>query len=235
MFGIFGKFFIIGLIISIALVIPGHQIKAQVESRSTYLDPLYDIIEGIGEGMDDLLNPKPLEKLENSKCLASFLSGGTSGIKKTGHLIIGTNCDDKIEGDDYDDIIYSLAGVDRVFAGAGNDIIYGGPGDNRLYGENGDDIVVPGEGADIVDGGSGNDLLFGGVGNTLLAGGDGNDQLIAGIGATLMYGGSGSNNFDCGINSMILDYNPDNGDIVAGKCKIVNNVVIDFPNYVDIP
>lgn len=27
---------------------------------------------------------------------------------------------------------------------------------------------------------------------------------------------------------MVLDYNPDNGDTVAGKCKIFNNVGIEF-------
>ena len=43
-----------------------------------------------------------------------------------------------------------------------------------------------------------------------------------------MDGGPGGNGFDCGSSSVVLDYNPDNGDTVAGKCKIVNNVGIEF-------
>jgi hypothetical protein len=49
-----------------------------------------------------------------------------------------------------------------------------------------------------------------------------------------MDGGPGSNGFDCGSSSIILDYNPDNGDTIAGKCKIINNVGIDFPSDIDL-
>ncbi len=232
MCGSFNKLFIISLIISLALVLPGHQVNAQLGPID--LGPLGDIIDSIGNTLDNLLNSKPLDKLGDPKCLASGLTGGESGIKKKGHLIIGTNCDDKIKGGGDDEIIYSLGGIDMVFAGAGNDIIYGGLGDKRLYGENGDDIIMPGVGSNLVDGGPGNDVLFGALGNNLLVGGDGNDQLIAGTGTTVMDGGPGSNDFDCGINSMILDYNPDNGDTMAGKCKILNNVGIDFPSDNDL-
>jgi Ca2+-binding RTX toxin-like protein len=232
MCGHFKKLFIISLIVSLALIVPGHQVEAQL---SIDLSGIQDIIDNIGAGLDKLINSKPLDKLENSGCLASGLTGGESGIKKKGHLIIGTNCDDKIKGDGDDEIIYTLGGVDRVFAGKGNDIIYGGLGDDRLYGERDDDIIMPGSGSNLLDGGPGNDILFGGLGNNLLVGGDGNDQLIAGIGTTIMDGGPGSNGFDCGGSSIVLDYNPDNGDTVAGKCKIVNNVGIDFPSDIDLP
>jgi hypothetical protein len=48
-----------------------------------------------------------------------------------------------------------------------------------------------------------------------------------------MEGGTGSNSFDCGlalVKSIVLDYNPDNGDTIAGQCKIVNNIGTDTPN-----
>ena len=41
---------------------------------------------------------------------------------------------------------------------------------------------------------------------------------------------SGANHFDCPISllglarAVVLDYNPDNGDTIAGQCKIVNTV-----------
>jgi Ca2+-binding RTX toxin-like protein len=174
----------------------------------------------------ELIDSKSLNDIKQSKCIADGLSGGT-GIKKVGRLIIGTNCNDKIKGNNKDEIIYSLAGTDRVFAKGGNDIIYGGAGTDRLYGEKGDDIINAGAGGNLLDGGPGNDVLAGGAGNDLMVGGSGNDQLLSGLGSTIMEGGTGSNSFDCGLvpaKSIVLDYNPDNGDTIAGQCKIVNNV-----------
>ena len=223
------KLLVIVLLASIALVLPAKQVNAQLID----LDGIQDVIDNIGDALDNVLNSKSIDKLSDSSCLNDGLVGGPSEIKRKGHLIIGTPCSDKIKGDSDDEIIYTLGGVDRVFAGMGNDIIYGGLGDNRLYGERDDDIIIPGGGSNLVDGGPGNDVLFGGLGNNLLLGGDGNDQLIAGIGTTIMDGGPGSNGFDCGPSSIVLDYNPDNGDTVAGKCKIVNNVGIKFSSDTD--
>jgi Ca2+-binding RTX toxin-like protein len=180
----------------------------------------------------DLVDSKSLRNVQESKCIADGLTGGT-GIKERGRLIIGTNCNDKIKGNNKAQIIYTLAGTDRVFAKGGNDIIYGGSGTDRLYGEKGDDIINAGAGGNLLDGGPGNDALAGGVGNDLLVGGDGNDQFLAGPGSTIMEGGKGSNSFDCGLvvgKSIVLDYNPDNGDTIAGQCKIVNNIGTDTPN-----
>lgn len=224
----FTKLSVIALMTSLLLVIPGNIVNAQVDLPDFDFGPLNDLIENMGDKLDNLLGSKSIDKVSDASCLSDGLVGGPSEIKRKGHLIIGTPCSDKIKGDGDDEIIYTLGGVDRVFAGMGNDIIYGGLGDNRLYGERDDDIIIPGGGSNLVDGGPGSDVLFGGVGNNLLLGGDGNDQLIAGIGTTIMDGGPGGNGFDCGPSSMVLDYNPDNGDTVAGKCKIVNNVGIEF-------
>ena len=84
------------------------------------------------------------------------------------------------------------------------------------------------------DGGPGDDVLFGALGNNLLVGGQDNDQLIAGAGTTIMDGGTGNNEYDCSGNSIVLDYNPDNGDTVAGNCKIINNEGIDFSRDINI-
>jgi Ca2+-binding RTX toxin-like protein len=187
--------------------------------------------------LDTFLDSRPIRSFSDTKCVASALTGGTDGITERGVLIIGTNCDDKIKGSEKDEIIYTLGGVDRVFAKQGNDIIYGGLGSDRLYGEQGDDIVIAGAGENLLDGGPGSDVLSGGAGSNLLVGGDNDDELIAGLGTTVMYGGAGTNSFDCGLapgRTMVLDYNPSKGDTIAGQCKIVNNIGTDFPNDIEI-
>jgi Ca2+-binding RTX toxin-like protein len=187
--------------------------------------------------LDTFLDSRPIRSFSDTDCVASALTGGTDGITERGLLIMGTNCDDKIKGTEKDEIIYTLGGVDRVFAKHGNDIIYGGLGSDRLYGEQGDDIVIAGAGENLLDGGPGSDVLSAGAGSNLLVGGDNDDELIAGIGTTVMYGGTGANSFDCGLlpgKTIVLDYNPNKGDTIAGQCKIVNNIGTDFPNDIEI-
>jgi Ca2+-binding RTX toxin-like protein len=171
--------------------------------------------------------------------------GSSAGITKLGKL------GDRIEGLDFnsgvffgnietcsdattcigtnkDDIVYG--GVrEQVFALNGKDMIFGGL-DSQLYGGNNDDIVLAGAGHNVVDGGPGDDTLLGGVGNDLLTGGNGNDKLFAGTGDAVLDGGPGANHFDCPVSllglarAIVLDYNPDNGDTIAGQCKVVNTV-----------
>jgi len=182
-----------------------------------------------------LLEFKSLENLGESECLLSGLTGDTSGITKKGNLITGTNCDDKINGGKSNEIIYTLAGIDEAYAKDGNDIVYGGSGDDKLYGGNGDDIIMAGGGSNLLDGGPGSDVLISGLGNNLLVGGSGNDFLIGGSGSTIMYGAGGSNSFDCGIGpGIVLDYNPSNGDTVAGECNILNNMGTNIDSEIEI-
>ena len=129
-------------------------------------------------------------------------------------------------GTDKDDIIYG--GLrSQVFALDGDDMIYGGA-DSFLYGGKDDDLILAGAGKGLVDGGNGDDVMLGGLGNQLIVGGKGNDKLFGGTGDSVMDGGTGANHFDCPISllglarAVVLDYNPDNGDTIAGQCKIVN-------------
>ena len=131
-------------------------------------------------------------------------------------------------GTNNDDIIYG--GLrEQVFGLKGEDMIFGGL-DNQLYGQQGDDLIFVAAGHNLADGGNGDDTMLGGVGNDLLTGGKGNDKLFAGTGDSVLDGGSGANHFDCPISllglarAVVLDYNPDNGDTIAGQCKIVNTV-----------
>jgi Ca2+-binding RTX toxin-like protein len=94
---------------------------------------------------------------------------------------------------------------------------------------------MAGGGSNLLDGGPGSDVLISGLGNNLLVGGSGNDFLIGGSGSTIMYGGGGSNSFDYGLGpGIVLDYNPSNGDTVAGECKILNNMGTNIDSEIEI-
>jgi hypothetical protein len=150
-----------------------------------------------------------------------------SGIVTVGNVItcpllitcVGTN---------HDDIIYAGA-KSLVFGLNGNDIVYSGL-DDQVYGGKGNDLLIAGPGRVLLDGGPADDVLLGGLGNNLLVGGSGNDKLFAGTGSTVMFGGSGANHFDCPLSvlglakTVVMDYNPTNGDTIAGSCKIVNTI-----------
>jgi Ca2+-binding RTX toxin-like protein len=150
-------------------------------------------------------------------------------------------CDDSSTcvGTSNDDIIRG-GNTEQVYGRGGDDMIFGGLS-NQLYGGGQDDIILAGAGSNVLDGDSGDDLLMGSLGNDLLTGGSGNDKLFAGGGDTIMKGGEGANHFDCPISLMglaraiVLDYNPDKGDTIAGVCKVVNTVIGDNTGEENIP
>jgi Ca2+-binding RTX toxin-like protein len=131
-------------------------------------------------------------------------------------------------GTNNDDIIFPGAGA-LVFARPGNDIVFGAVND-QVYGGDGNDIITLGAGHSLSAGGSGDDSLFGGLGSGILSGGPGNDKLFAGPVATVMNGGGGANHFNCPLSvaglarSIVLDYNPSNGDTISGSCTLVNTI-----------
>jgi serralysin len=87
-------------------------------------------------------------------------------------VILGTACNDTLQGGDGPELIVGGRGNDSIHGGGGNDTLFGGPGDDTLDG---------GEGVDLLFGGDGNDVLhdhhtvgFGEPDDTL-DGGRGND------------------------------------------------------------
>jgi Ca2+-binding RTX toxin-like protein len=164
-------------------------------------------IEELGERIDGIEIPSGIVRFGNIQtCPALVTCTGTNG----------------------DDVIYAGA-MERVLALDGDDIVYGGVS-NQIYGGKNDDLLMAGAGKVYVDGGPGSDILIAGLGNALLTGGDGNDKLFAGPASSVMYGGKGANNFDCPLSvlglarSVVMDYNPTNGDTLSGPCKIINTV-----------
>jgi len=67
--------------------------------------------------------------------------------------------DDRITGDDGDNILAGFGGNDTVDGGAGDDNLQGGDGNDRLSGGDGTDLIFGQAGADTLNGGKGIDLV----------------------------------------------------------------------------
>lgn len=105
------------------------------------------------------------------------------GEKGNDTIIVKTNNNTTVFGDDGCDIIETSGGCDFIFAGDGNDIVKAGGGTDFIMGECGDDLLCGGAGADRIDGGWGCDTLYGEGGNDVLCGGYGYDKGFGGGGA----------------------------------------------------
>lgn len=130
-------------------------------------------------------------------------------------LIIGTDGDDQIHGDD------SLGGWrntgrDIVYGNQGNDTIYGESGNDQLYGDDDDDVIDGGAGNDRLEGGVGNDLLWGGPGRDVLFGEAGDDELYGGSGNDILRGGDGIDTIDGGTGNDTIEGGLDSDLLVGG-------------------
>jgi VCBS repeat-containing protein len=117
------------------------------------------------------------------------------------HLISGTSFNDRLQGNNGNDIILGAnrydwlqgeAGDDLLVGGNSNDRLYGDEGDDNLYGDAGNDYLDGGKGNDALIGGSGKDRLYGDIGDDYLAGGSGNDRLNGDKGDDTLIGGTGN-------------------------------------------
>ena len=97
--------------------------------------------------------------------------------------IIGTEGNDRLEGNHKNNRMLGLGGDDRLYGRQGNDVIFGNAGNDRLYGGQGNDNLI---------GGTGDDYLAGGRGTNRLSGGEGNDILNSRLGNDFLDGGTGT-------------------------------------------
>lgn len=103
-------------------------------------------------------------------------------------FLTGTSTDDRIQGTQEADIVFSLDGDDTI-------LTYGQPRSSDRYAEyraqavdrggfvfaaGGDDTVKAGGGADTVYGGDGDDVITGGAGTDVLGGSSGDDIFVFG-------------------------------------------------------
>ena len=116
-----------------------------------------DILQG-GEGTDSASYA-----YSESGVTANLATGGTEGDAMgdtyTGiEILTGTNFEDILTGDKYNN---------RIYAGGGDDLISGGLGDDKLFGNGGSDTLIGGSGDDILDGSTGSDVFTGGAGRDI--------------------------------------------------------------------
>ena len=130
-------------------------------------------------------------------------------------IINGTDGNDSIKAEYYNDLIYGYDGNDTINGDYGNDTMYGNGGNDYIYATYGDDLVYGGDGNDTINTSEGYDTIYGEngddyisgsnfdycKGNSFLSGGDGNDTIsgrnyldtiIGGIGNDVLYGYNGN-------------------------------------------
>jgi len=136
----------------------------------------------------------------------------------------GLDGNDTIAGSsDSNERLLGNNGDDIIGGGGGNDIIYGGKENDRLDGNDGNDLVRGDAGNDIIFGGFGNDILRGGQGDDDLDGNEGNDFLVGDRGIDVLTGGPGADIFvlrsneQFGVNGadVVTDFNFNEGDRIG--------------------
>ena len=187
-----------------------------------------DIIEG--EGGDDLVYAGDGDDLAYGGAGSDTLHGeggnDVLGGDAGGDVLDGGLGNDSLWGGDGNDTLLGGDGADLIEAGEGDDYADAGSGNDRVYGRNGDDSLDGGAGNDAIWGDNGNDTVLGGwgddwlnggTGNDILNGGPGNDTLRGGPGDDVFWGGAGADVFEFFRDhdtGRIMDFNPDEGDII---------------------
>ncbi|MFA5952838.1 MAG: S8 family serine peptidase, partial [Hyphomicrobium sp.] len=134
---------------------------------------------------DDLLLPGSIAAPEQISEQAWAVALGKLGPR----IYRGFAGDDKIVGDDSDEVLEGGDDRDDLFANGGNDRLEGGSGGDVLLGGAGNDELLGGDDADYLDGGTGVDVLAGGSGNDTLVSSDGSDALYGDLGDDVLQGG----------------------------------------------
>ncbi len=150
------------------------------------------------------------------------------------YILIGTNEPDYLSGDEHDNWLAGLSGIDSYDADKGDDILFvenpesyikGGEGMDSViftspqnnilnltqseveiaFGQRGNDILIGGGRSSVyINAGEGDDLLIGGAANDVLVGDLGNDLIDGGAGNDLIYGGKDQDQLLGGIGDDIL-------------------------------
>jgi len=105
---------------------------------------------------------------------------GNNPTPSLDRIIIGTRQRDRLRGGNGNDTIKAKGNNDKLWGDDGDDLLRGGGGKDKLRGGDGTDKLIGNGGNDILWGNGGNDLLKGGGGKDKLRGGLGDDTLIGG-------------------------------------------------------
>jgi Ca2+-binding RTX toxin-like protein len=160
-----------------------------------------DTIEG-GIGADTLFGGLGTDTLSylSAKSGVSFslntgigTQGDAAGDVISGfEIVIGSNYNDSITGDQSANTIQLGAGDDQAFGLGGDDLLHGGAGADTLNGGADNDTLSGDSGNDTLVGGAGNDLIIGGKGSDILTDDAGNETFVwtRGDGSDTIQGGS---------------------------------------------
>jgi Ca2+-binding RTX toxin-like protein len=104
--------------------------------------------------------------------------------------VIGTDSNDYLLGNLFDNNLAGYGGNDSVYGMEGHDTLTGGNGNDIIYGSDGNDWVMGDAGADYLSGGSNNDTIRGGDNSDTMTGGTGVDTVeyentLSGVTASL--------------------------------------------------
>ena len=143
-------------------------------------DQLY-ILEG--EHVNSIYDTLDLETIFN------FSIEGGNGVDtlKLQSNLHGTHVDLSAEIGKISNIIFSIEGIERIYATDSVDEIIGGANQIEIFGGDGADFLSGGSADDSLYGGLGDDTLLGGLGDDLLVGDQGADTLIGGFGNDTLY------------------------------------------------
>ncbi len=149
----------------------------------------------------------------NDGNLSSF-PWGVWGLDGNDTIAGSSDSNERLLGNNGDDIIGGGGGNDIIYGGKGNDGVDGNDGNDVVRGDSGNDLIFGGFGSDILRGGQGDDDLGGNEGNDFLAGDRGVDVLTGGLGADIFVLRS---NEAFGVNGadVITDFNFDEGDRIG--------------------
>jgi len=220
----------------------GDTIYGEDGNTGTYLDDLIDAEDPVAVTIYDSFGIDTINfssvRNDQSIDLNAEAISDVGGLK--GNLIIardvtienanGGSGDDRITGNQVDnvlnggaghDALYGQDGADRLIGGLGNDAAYGDAGDdtvlsfsgeNQLSGGDGADVLLGGFGADTLSGGAGDDVLRGDMGRGMFAG---SDRLDGGTGNDILMGAGGADTF-------VFRLRPNNGSDIIGSFAVAD-------------
>jgi Ca2+-binding RTX toxin-like protein len=178
-------------------------------------DDQYIIVPG---SVDEVIDVQGWDSLDFSKALLGVTvdldktRGQIQELDAAGNKLVirgvienatGSEFDDRIYGNRFDNILDGRGGDDRLYGECGDDLLAGGAGDDYIgtdtlrssidgaIGTDYDDILIGDSsrsefhgmgGDDFIDGRGGNDLLYGGEGDDTIRGDRGNDYIEGGAG-----------------------------------------------------
>ncbi len=149
-----------------------------------------DTIDG-GDGTDTAVFSSKSNKVDLRKTGRQNTKDGKDILTSIENVNAGKG-NDKITGNDSDNVLKGEKGKDTLKGKGGDDTLYGGDDKDKIYGDNGEDTLYGESGKDTLKGGDGDDTLDGGDDKDKLYGGDDNDTLYGQGGKDTLKGDDGN-------------------------------------------